>query len=62
MLSTSAKRAVSALLLVGLAPLLAAACSGAPIEPAVPVPVAPPPPAPTVVPSAAPVADLDAGY
>ena len=61
MLSTSAKRAVSALLLVGLAPLLAAACSGAPIEPAVAPPVAPAPPAPTVVPGAAPVADLDAG-
>ena len=63
MLSTSAKRAVSALLFAGLTPLLAAACSGAPIEPAVPVPVAPPPPAPTVVPGGAPVAvlDLDAG-
>jgi hypothetical protein len=61
MLSTSATRALSALLLVGLTPLLAAACSGAPIEPAVAPPVAPPPPAPapTLVPSAA--IDLDAG-
>jgi sulfatase-modifying factor enzyme 1 len=61
MLSTSATRALSVLLLAGLTPLLAAACSGAPIEPAVPPPVAPPPPAPTVVPGSGPVADLDAG-
>lgn len=61
MLSTSAKRALSALLLAGLTPLSIAACSGAPLEAATPPPAAPAPPTPTVVPSAAPTADLDAG-
>lgn len=63
MLSTLAKRAASVLVLAGFLPLVAAACSGAPIEPATPPPSATPPapPAPSVVPSAATLADLDAG-
>ena len=61
MLSITAKRTLSVLLLAGLTPLSVAACSGAPIEPATPPPAPPAPPAPTVVPSAASTADLDAG-
>ena len=59
MLSTFAKRAATALLLAGVAPLAAAACSGAPIEDARPPFVTPVPPTPST-PSANEPA-LDAG-
>jgi sulfatase modifying factor 1 len=56
MFSLLAKRVMVALLLVGTAPLTAAACSGAPLEQA--KTPSPPPPAPL---TAAPTADGDAG-
>jgi sulfatase modifying factor 1 len=68
MLRPLAKRAVTALLLAFAAPLAAAACSGAPIEPATP-PSSPLPPAPSASPTAAlpsappapPIAEVDGG-
>src|SRR4051812_26776766 len=53
------KRALATLVLLSAAPLTAAACSGAPIEP-VKQP-APPPTAPAALASAVPVAEADAG-
>ncbi len=61
MLSTFAKRAAAALLLAGVTPLAAAACSGAPIETARPPLVTPVPPTPTAVASSANGPALDAG-
>jgi len=60
MFSLPMKRALAALLLLGASPIAAAACSGAPVEP-VKQPPPPPPPVVTALPSAAPVAEADAG-
>jgi hypothetical protein len=59
MFSPLVKRALAALVLLGTAPLTAAACAGAPLEPAK-QPSPPPPPA-AAPPSAAPAVDADAG-